>query len=442
MASISAVPAISRQPGVLPISWSALGLFLAADQLLLPMFHLGPLPFKPSYLICGLWLALWLRQSARQRPHRDITTLFVLLGVIVGCSLAGEIWLAAHYQVSDYSQTLRSVLIYVLTALAFGIGISAKSFKFQWLVPLLIAASTLNIVFIVLKSSLPGWLADLYYPPLAIENLADFGVSDVSDLLEMTRPRGLFGNPNVSAFMINVIALFIYLGLRHRLMPPPQPIVGLAILVLPFLVALMLASRAEIAVAGLLGLLNLTVLLKQSGTVRRARLALYVAILPVIGGVGLMNVLGEESLTQSVERAASIIDVVSNASASSTETRELDSVSRPLITLQRMYGRFQFSPIFGAGFSATDGPPFEAGTEFFHNDWFRIIATSGLIGLIALMLLIARFVWPLGWPAVIPFVLPALVNTFLLNIPGQMFYFFMVAVTREKLRDQEGNARA
>ena len=51
-------------------------------------------------------------------------------------------------------------------------------------------------------------------------------------------------------------------------------------------------------------------------------------------------------------------------------------------------------------------------------------------------MIIARFVWPLGWPAAIPFVLPALVNTFLLNIPGQIFYFFMIAVLREKLRDR------
>ena len=38
--------------------------------------------------------------------------------------------------------------------------------------------------------------------------------------------------------------------------------------------------------------------------------------------------------------------------------------------------------------------------------------------------IIWRFVLFLGWPVLIPFILPGLVNTFLLNIPAVMFFFF------------------
>ena len=421
--------------GIIPVSWPILGLMLTLDQLLLPMLHIGSFPYKPSYLICLFWLTRWItRPSSSSAEQRDVTLFFAAIAVLISCALVGEVWLAAVYKVTDYGQTMRSILIHLLTALAFGVGTKARSFKLEWLVPTLIVAASLNFIFIAFKSLLPSQLIDFYYPPLAVDQLGAFGVSDVGQLLDLARPRGLFGNPNVSAFMVNVIALFLHIGFRHRLLPLPKPLVALAVVALPLLLSITVMSRGEIIVSAMLAALNLRVIWRASRAYARSRITLYLALIPITVSIGLVRVLDGDSLGSSIERAASIFDVVSKASDSSQESRDLDSIARPLITLKRMSDRFAFSPLFGSGFSATAGPPFEAGTEYFHNDWFRVIATTGLVGLATMFWLLWRFVWPLGWPTIIPFILPALVNTFTLNIPGSMFYWFMIAVISAKLR--------
>lgn len=414
-----------------------MGLALVADQLLLPMFHVGGVPYKLSYLLCGLWLVDRLaRRDVDAVRAREFNQFALAMGLILTCALLGELWLASVYPVSDYGQTIRSTLIYMLVVLAFGFGLSASEFRASWLVPILFAALALNFAFIFLKAAMPARIVDIYYSSQSVDQLAAFGVTDVQSLLEMARPRGLFGNSNVSAHMVTIIVLFIHLALRHRLMRLPGPLVGFGIVALPIALTILLASRGEFLVACVLGLLNYRLIFARSRGGARVALVVLAVLAPVGGAIGLMRVIDADSLQNSVQRAVSVLDVVSKSSSESADEDSLSGVSRPLLTLQRMFDRFKFSPIFGSGFSATVGPPFAEGTEFFHNDWFRVIATSGLIGLFTMLWIIRRFCWPLGWPALIPFVLPALVNTFMLAIPTFMFYFFMTSVLREQIRRQ------
>jgi len=420
-------------------SWAFLGLFLVADQLLLPMFHAGGAPFKLSFFLCALWFVDSLARTERDPVlAADFRRFAFAMAVIIGCALLGELWLAASYSVSDYSQTIRSVLIYVLVTLSFGLGLSAGRFRLEWLIPILFVALALNFATIFLKSSIPQWFIDLYYSEQQVMRLGDKGVVDSRDLLEMLRPRGLFSNPNVSAHMVNVIALFIHLGLRWRRMKVPGPLVGLGVVVLPLLLSMLLASRGEFLVALVLGFLNFRVIVRDSSPRSRARLALVAVTVPVIAAIGLIRAIDMDALIQNWDRVMTIIDAVSAPADLSPDEQSLSGISRPLLTFQRMWVRFEFSPLFGSGFSATDGPPFAAGTEFFHNDWFRLIATSGLIGLGAMVWIIWRYCRPLGWIALIPFVLPGIVNSFMLVIPAFMFYFFMIGVMQAKTRADAG----
>jgi hypothetical protein len=421
-----------------PVSWAFLGWLLVADQMLLPMFHAGGAPYKLSFLLCGLWLIDTLARGERDPWLARQYSRFVLaMAVVVGCALLGELWLAANYPVSDYGQTVRSVLIYGLVTLSFGIGLSAGGrFRFEWLVPILLVALALNFATIFLRASLPPWLIDMYYSEQQVAALADKGVTDTRALLEMVRPRGLFSNPNVSAHMVNVIALFIYLGLRNGRMQPPRPLVSLLVIALPLLLSTMLASRGEFLVASLLAFLNFRLIFRRSSARARASLAVTAIVVPLLGAVALARVVDVTSLVENWDRVMTVLDAVSEPSQMSSDEQELSGVSRPLLTFHRMWVRFEFSPIFGTGFSATDGPPFAAGTEFFHNDWFRVIATSGLLGLAAMLWILWEFCRPYGLVALVPFVLPAMVNSFMLVIPAFMFYFFMIGVLNAGGRPQ------
>jgi O-antigen ligase/polysaccharide polymerase Wzy-like membrane protein len=410
-------------------SWTLLGLLLVIDEMLLPTFHLGGLPYKISYFICGLWLVdAMVRTERDARSTRLFVRFAVAMSVIVGCALLGELWLAAVYEPVYDGQASRSVLIYVLATLAFGMGLSAGRFRFEWLVPVMFVAVGLNVLTIVMRASLPAWLTDLYFPEQLVTSLADHGATDARSILEMVRPRGLFGNPNVSAHMVTVIALFICLGLRNGRMAPPRPLVAIGVVALPMMLATLLASRGEMLVSALLALLNFRYIFRLSNARARAQLTLAAVVAPLLLIAVLVRVISDVALIENWDRFVRIFDALQNSSQISTDEQSLSGLSRPLLTLQRMWDRFQFSPLFGAGFSATLGPPFEAGTEFFHNDWFRVLATSGLAGFAAMLWIIRVYCLRFGWMALIPFVLPALVNTFMLLIPAFLFYFFMIGV--------------
>ena len=77
---------------------------------------------------------------------------------------------------------------------------------------------------------------------------------------------------------------------------------------------------------------------------------------------------------------------------------------------------------------------------------FRVLSTGGVgkimiyhkWSLIGLMLwILKRFVLFLTWPVFIPFLLPGMVNTFFLNIPVVIFFFFMVGFFNSKIKNKE-----
>ena len=135
-----------------------------------------------------------------------------------------------------------------------------------------------------------------------------------------------------------------------------------------------------------------------------------------------------------INRVLSIIDIIENTESKNSEVSELSSLARPLLTAVEALERYKLSPIFGTGYARVTGHEyFDDGTDYYHNDWFRILVTSGLIGFVTMLWIIYRFVLFLGWPVLIPFILPGLVNTFLLNIPAVMFFFFMIGNMRSNL---------
>src|SRR5258708_31270195 len=142
------------------MSFALIGLILVVDQLLVPMFHIGPLPYKISYVLLGLWLGDWVLGGAhpsQRRTAADFVRVAIAIGIIVGCALAGEVILAFRSPPSSYGEAVRSVLIYVLVTLSFGLGLSARRFQLKWLIVVLFVSIGLNLAFVFLRTGLPAW---------------------------------------------------------------------------------------------------------------------------------------------------------------------------------------------------------------------------------------------------------------------------------------------
>lgn len=419
------------QPGV--ISFRLVGLVLVVDQLLLPMLHLGSAPFKISYFLLAGWLVQWLNSPASaidEGSARDFRYFSLFIGGIVLCALCGELILGSFHPVWSYSETVRSLLIYALVVLAFGTGLSAIRFNVGWLIPLLFVAVTLNLVFIFLRSYLPTFVVDLYYPAEYIQGLKLDFVSNAADVLDLARPRGLFGNPNQSALMVDVIPLFIHLALRNGLLKTPSAPVGFGIMFAPLIVSLCVASRGEFIAGTVLAVLNFSYMMRRWPRATRVKSTVTLIAIPVVAAIGLGLSGVSDKLFDNFSRILEIVQILDKSSPD----EKSESVSRPLLFLDIAAGRAALSPIIGTGFSSSDTPPFDYVTEYFHNDWLRLLVTSGIVGVGLMLLIIARFCLPLGWPSVIPFIFPGMLNTFQLSIPAFIFYFFMIGALRAKLR--------
>lgn len=434
----------SNKRGRFILNFSAFGAILAYDQLLLPMFHIGSFPYKISYLLVGLWFFAIITNSQKVfhslRAQSEFTRFSLLVVGIMLCSIAGEVFTAVLFGVNDLSETFKSLTIYILIFLSFGLGLSSIKFSPRHLILVLYLAVFLNFLFIFFKSSLPSFLIDLYYPPMVLASWIDLGVTDVNTLLELARPRGLFPNPNGSAFMVNIISLFLYVCLRTKLLTIPSILISLGIMILPMMVSILLASRGEMISALILSILHYKLLFKHvSIKAKLISFAILIAILFSIGIYALQKFDEAGSISNSIQRISSILEVLNQDKAESTYEARNQGISRPLLMLDNAFQRFIYSPIFGSGYSSGFAFPFNHPTQNYHNDWFRIILTSGIIGLILNIWIIKKYCLPFGYIVILPFILPGLVNTFLLNIPAVMFYFFMIGFLYRKLEIDKVN---
>ena len=401
------------------LSYSTLSLVLIVDQLLLPMFHIGEVSFKIGYIILGVWLINWLNSSRKNVDEtKDIKQVIGVFSVIVSCSILGEMWLASSYNVPSYADTLRNITAFIFASLAFGLGRSSKRFRFEWLLTILFWAIALNFAFIIFKNDLPSWLISFYYPEKATSD--SVGFQSVEDIIALARPRGLFGNPNASMLMVNIIVLAICIALKKKILVIKSLYSAVSLIIFPVLLAVLLASRGEILVSCVLGFLNFKNLRNNFGSSLKSILIL-IAVSFAIATTFLLGSLGD-NFSSNLERALTMTKILDN------NEHEESNIARPLIQYNTFIDRFQKSPIFGTGISSADDIQFSQGTQYFHNDWFYVATTSGIIGFFSIVWLMSLLVQRLGWPVIIPFFFPGLVNTFVLNVPAFIGYFGMMGI--------------
>ena len=132
-------------------------------------------------------------------------------------------------------------------------------------------------------------------------------------------------------------------------------------------------------------------------------------------------------MQESLNRLVSIFDILSKNRTEDSEV-SAEGILRPFFTINKMITRFVMSPLWGSGFATSTNTSFDYGTQYFHNDWFRLLITSGILGVITMFNIIRKFCTSIDVVLIIPFILPGLINTFQLNIPAMIFYFFFIGL--------------
>ena len=404
------------------LTFPSFPLLFIVDQLLLPMFHLGAIPIKISYILFAIWLGNILFSTKKlDKEFCNIAGIFLS---IIFFSLLGELFVYFRYPQNDFAETGWSITIYLLMVFSFGLSTSVFSFNFKWLYWVLFASIILNFIIIFFSSRI-SYVAEFYYSQNAADNL---GLSDVSDIVNMLRPRGLFGNPNTSMLQVNVAYLFIVIFIRKKLLPRPRIPLTILLIILPISLAIVLGSRSELLVTVLYSLVLSYSIYGKKGFFLFGFIGIqFLAIL-----IWVSSVISSQSGFAQADMIKSAFERFTKTNEEFLTTEEDDhGLKRPLILWNTAKARIAQSPIFGSGYNAVlglDTFPYDYSPRYYHNDWLRVIVSSGFFGFFLLLFFIRKYVLKYDVLLITPFILPALTNTFLLSIPSIMFYFFMIGI--------------
>lgn len=130
-----------------------MGLIFVIDSLLFPMFHIGELPIKPSYLILVFWMIFVFFYS--KKVDKDFLKIVAGFALIIICALVGETIMEFTFPDMRHAETGWSIMIYLLAILSYGFSKDLLDFNFNWLWPLLLSALGVNFFLIFLSNAFP-----------------------------------------------------------------------------------------------------------------------------------------------------------------------------------------------------------------------------------------------------------------------------------------------
>jgi hypothetical protein len=384
-----------------------LGLF-AADMLLLPMFHIGPVPFKLGYL-----LILWRGPAVLPRPI--FVPLWVLCGGIAMMGWIGSVYLWSIEDSAEFGQTIRNTAIFLLVPLAFAFGwrTRARSFRFLLWLPLVYFA--VNVALTYWYAQLP-WLIWFY----GLEDRVSSGLFDI-------RSPGIHYNPNLSALAANLLMLALAAADRAGLLGQTRASWRVAAFASVIGTHLLMGSRGEMLSAFAIG--GCWLFYRTGGLqiyqLRRAVLtAIIVVPIVAVTLVFALDALAERNPLVSFVRTqftSTLTILPSDFTDPNARTNSI--LLRPFFEGERAFDRISRSPIWGTGFDTAAVYPYD--NVHFHNDWALLFVAGGLLGFVLFGLLVA-FTGSFAGVYLIPFLVTAPSNSFILAPQHLLFYFALL----------------
>lgn len=369
------------------------------DLVFLPMFHLAGIPVKLSYVLILVMLVTNVRLGYVSLDRVTKNLIIILCGLAIVLAL-GHLTFLLIFGGDTHANTLRMIVIYVMSSLALITGNSVAPGKHNYLIFLVLIYATATLTISIFHENL-GSITRFY--GLEYQSYFEF------------RKPGLFFNPNVSALSMTLLYLSIVVGEKYGYIK-----ISAAVKFLLFLVSLativVLLSRNQIIAMFLITILATLSKINGKRIVVAAMffLTLVVFIGTLRGGI--------DDLAYDVIGYRPVSNLVSGFSSFTDYSQPAGSLLRPLLQLDEAVQRAVKSPIIGTGADIIDRHPFKRIS--YHNDWLFVLVSSGFVGLI----LFAAFFYQIcrvDLMLAIPFLLPGLTNS-LIHAPSHLFFLMLL----------------
>lgn len=381
---------------------------VVVDLALMPMFHLGGLPYKPSFLLVGVFFVLnWYRKQT-------LDVLLMFLGLIVSCWI-GAIYQDALYEVASYNFTLYCTTSYLLCFLGYMYSYYYSPDKIDTVFSITFAALLMTIIIGVFLEKIPV-LVNFY-------NLQD----EVAAGWVSRRNPGMFENPNISSLGINLLLLFIILTYCRGYLENYKNKRMVILFVCAFVALLTLGSKGELITF----LILITFFLRRNGALNYSNIkrnfhmiiaSFSLLCLFFFVGSQLSSRYPESSFRNGFYFATSGINELYGEYVMQDLNMENRGDRRVKYLLA--FKAFSHSPLVGSGFDRAERGIFSKESKIgYHSDWSYLLVAGGIFAFVFFLLILFR-VWRTHPLLVLPFFIPGLTNSFMLA--PQFFCLFGV----------------
>lgn len=375
------------------------------DMAALPVFDIGGLPFKFSWLSL-IFVAGYLIVKNKKSVAKLSTTLSVFwpLLVLMGVGTMSQMMFSVYDDGLSWGDAVFQLTVAFLSALAFGLGLAAKNLKLLHLeIALILFLLTLIVlIFYPLEFrfvSLMWWRTE----EIMLERMH----------LNQSRPMPLGDGTIVPATTILMAWLTISIKFKQF-----NIVKFLFLTAFVLFLTILISSRNQMVAL----FFSVGMFFILSGRFLFQKYIVYgpVLLLAVISAWGAVHLLRSDIsiIDNSLSRfeRTDLADTDSKAS----------SIARPLYAFERFYTRFSLSPLIGTGFSTSDRAEFNRLN--LHNDMFYVLAVSGVLGFAFYLIFIFKIVRYAGPILPILFVFPGLTNSFILHLQAFMLFCFFAGV--------------
>ena len=395
--------------------WRVLAFVFVFDCAVMPVMKVGSLPFKLSYLIAFGSIAMILWHSllhGRTTLHGAGKVLRPLTWYIV-LQFLGQFWAMLFYEIPMQTEFWKTVIGSVLMVGSVYFGYKCKADIGKIAYWSFVLNVVINCILALLGEKAPAFLTNLY--SIAVETYID----------GYYRNGGMIGNPNATLLVTNMMLLLIIVLYKFDKIKLSNIKVA-SVYMLSIAADIIVSSRGELLqTVGLLAYFTYLQVKKNPDVMKLlARMIAVVGIIVLTMALFWGDIVEKyPNIQESWDRMASLADIMDTTA----EDAEVSSIARPFLRTDLFWNRFKHSPIWGTGIEGGSAhPDFVKGTTGYHNDFFLILASTGIVGFLLWMSIIKHAVKKIGWCMLAPFVVTAISNTFVRSYFGTMIYFFII----------------
>jgi hypothetical protein len=372
--------------------------FMFFEIFLLPMWSIGPVPFKFSFLIIIFSLI-------RKIPKSSFVLPFLLIILLLWI---GKFYSYLFFDETHFTQTSRSTVNYSLIIAAF---LYSKNIKktgnFNWLVLLALSFAVINISLLIIGPSMPSLIS--FY---------SLGERLESGLFLFRNP-GIATNPNGSALMGNLILLFWVVSNKFNLITLKSKFWDIVVFISIGIAILSFVSKSGFIAYFLICFYYFI----KNFSLRKLFYSFGFLLMSSFILINFSNKLDNDDtvvLTYGIDKLLTFDEALENEAK-----KDPNSDGNRIVKIQNALNNFAYSPLFGVGSDRSNGEILNR--TAYHNDLSEILVSTGFLGLL-LFFIVAYRIYKLSIILLVPFAFPGLTNAFIFTMQVSAFYFLFVGI--------------